>query len=392
MIQAQPRLSTPDSGSVCPTACPGCAHRDLSAAQSLEIKEQWLAKKLSAWRERLAPIKASAPEERTGYRDSVCLSARWMDGAWAVGLLTRIHESGAGQDTVIPIPACPVHSPRVNAALACLTEALPPAPDFPMSHYVQSGAQVSLVVKTRDMPALSWLTPERIERLENAAIEGLWLHRHPCAGRKVFAKNQWDLVWGKARSVDSGLLRPQGLVYGPTSFQQLIPALYAKALDAAEAFLEPGPGDLFFDLYCGTGAGLVRWCEASRHVIGVEVSGESLECARVNAPFATLYRGACRHRLPQLSDALARPHGKRLIFANPPRTGLEPELRQWITEVCGPDQMAYLSCSAGTLQRDLLELEARGYQAETIIPYDFFPQTHHVEALAMIRRTRTNSF
>ena len=336
-------------------------------------------------------MKAPAPQERSGYRDSVCLSARWEDGAWTVGLLTRTHASGVWQDDVIPIPACPVHSPRVNAALACLTEALPPAPAFPMSHYVQAGAQVSLVVKTRDMPAMSWLTPNQMEKLENAGIEGLWLHRHPCAGKKVFAKNQWDLLWGKARSVDDRLLRPRKLVYGPTSFQQLIPALYARALDAAEAFLEPGPTDLFFDLYCGTGAGLARWGEKTRQVFGVELSGESIECARVNAPHAALYRGACRHRLPQLSEALARPHQKRLLFANPPRTGLEPELRQWITEVCRPDRMAYLSCSAGTLKRDLLELQDRGFQAEALIPYDFFPKTHHVETLALIRRTRTNS-
>ncbi len=390
MTLSPPELLHTDPGSTCPPACPGCAHRGLSAVQSLEKKQQWLQRSLSGWRRELVPIEAPAPGERMGYRDAVCLSVRPEDGARAVGLLTRIHADGAWKETVVAIPACPVHSPRVNAALACLTRALPPPPDFPMSHYVQSGAQVSLVVKTSEMPAMSWLTPERIEKLENCGIEGLWLHRHPCAGKKVFAKNQWDLVWGKARSVDHRLMRPQGLVYGPTSFQQLIPALYARALDAAEAFLEPGPGDLFFDLYCGTGAGLARWSRSSRQVIGVEASGESIECARINAPHANLYRGACRHRLPQLSDAFARPHGKRLVFANPPRTGLEPELRQWVTEACQPAQMAYLSCSAGTLKRDLLELETKGYQVESLIPYDFFPQTHHVETLALLRRTRTN--
>jgi len=337
------------------------------------------------------PIEAPAPAARTGYRDSVCLSARWVDDAWAVGLLTRNHESGPCRDIVIPIPACPVQSPRVNAALACLSQALPPETDFPMVYYHQSGAQVTLVVKTRQMPEMSWLTPERAEKLKKAGVEGLWLHRHPCAGRKVFAKNHWDLLWGKPRSTDHRQAGQQGLVYGPTGFQQLIPGLYQKALETAENFLEPGAADIFFDLYCGIGAGLGRWCRASNHVIGVELSGESLDCARVNAPEATVYRGACRHRLPQLTTALASPHSKRLLFVNPPRIGLEHELRRWIAQVCRPEKIAYLSCSAGTLQRDLLDLQAHGYTTEKIIPYDFFPQTHHVETLALIRRSRTGS-
>ena len=52
-----------------------------------------------------------------------------------------------------------------------------------------------------------------------------------------------------------------------------------------------------------------------------------------------------------------------------------------------PDRMAYLSCSAGTLRRDLDALVQTGYAVERITPYDFFPQTHHVETLALLRRS-----
>ncbi|MDD3708601.1 MAG: hypothetical protein PHR17_10130 [Aminobacterium sp.] len=46
--------------------------------------------------------------------------------------------------------------------------------------------------------------------------------------------------------------------------------------------------------------------------------------------------------------------------------------------------MAYLSCSAGTLARDLLYLEEKGYEVKHITPYDFFPNTYHVETLACL--------
>jgi tRNA/tmRNA/rRNA uracil-C5-methylase (TrmA/RlmC/RlmD family) len=50
-----------------------------------------------------------------------------------------------------------------------------------------------------------------------------------------------------------------------------------------------------------------------------------------------------------------------------------------------PQRMAYLSCSAGTLRRDLEHLTAAGYRVMRIIPYDFFPQTHHVETLVFLK-------
>ena len=48
-----------------------------------------------------------------------------------------------------------------------------------------------------------------------------------------------------------------------------------------------------------------------------------------------------------------------------------------------PDKLAYLSCSAGTLRRDLEIAASAGYQIKRIIPFDFFPQTHHVECLVL---------
>jgi 23S rRNA (uracil1939-C5)-methyltransferase len=48
--------------------------------------------------------------------------------------------------------------------------------------------------------------------------------------------------------------------------------------------------------------------------------------------------------------------------------------------------MAYLSCSAGTLNRDLSILCSTGYLVERIIPFDFFPQTIHVESLVLLSR------
>ncbi|MFO7838593.1 MAG: hypothetical protein R6X08_03710 [Desulfosalsimonadaceae bacterium] len=361
-------------GSSCPQDCPGCAHRDMSAAASLECKAQWVLKKLDHWRDCIRPIQPPEPALRTGYREKVCLSSIWKGDMWRFGLV-----SGG---RVIPVPGCPVQSARVNSALACFSVCLPPPPLLPLLYYTQSGAQVALVVKSRHMPPLTWIDRRFAEKMEAVGVEGIWIHRNPSAGRRVFAKNWWDLVWGKARSKDE-----DGLVYGPCAFQQLIGRLYARALVAAQSFLTPGPEDLLFDLCSGIGSSLVRWCRITGRVTGVELDGESVYCAEQNAPQAVIYRGTCRHRLPQLSEILKSCDKRRFVYINPPRTGIEEEVCRWIGAECRPERLACLSCSAGTLRRDLLKLEKEhNYRVECIIPFDFFPYTHHVECLALLRR------
>ncbi len=75
----------------------------------------------------------------------------------------------------------------------------------------------------------------------------------------------------------------------------------------------------------------------------------------------------CRFRLKEQGAA------QLLLYVNPPRTGLEPEVRQWITAIARPRRMAYLSCSNGTPGRDLAQLCGAGYPVECIQPYDFSP-------------------
>ena len=73
-----------------------------------------------------------------------------------------------------------------------------------------------------------------------------------------------------------------------------------------------------------------------------------------------------------------------MAYVNPPRSGLEAEVTQALAGELRPVRIAYLSCSAGTLARDLAMLESAGYGVTHILPYDFFPLTHHVEALALL--------
>jgi tRNA/tmRNA/rRNA uracil-C5-methylase (TrmA/RlmC/RlmD family) len=327
---------------------------------------------LQPWADSIWPIVGPSPDRRLGYRDRVTLTARWQaDTGWRFGLVRR--------DELIAIHDCPVHTRRVRTLVHVLAERLPPGTEFPLAYLHVSGAQATLIVKARR--AATAPLADLTAALAATGLEGCWLHLHPAAGRRLFARSGWQLLWGVPRSRDA-----HGLEHGPTAFAQALPELHAASLAAARAHLRPSPEVSVLDLYCGYGASLREWTMAGSAALGVELSGEAVELAAVNAPLATVLRGTCVQRLPQVHDWWGARRVERVAYVNPPRSGLEVETVAALATDLRPARLAYLSCSAGTLARDLASLVAAGYRVSGIHPYDFFPLTHHVEALALLDR------
>jgi 23S rRNA (uracil1939-C5)-methyltransferase len=360
----------------CVERCPGCSHRLMTMQESLVQKEGWLRTQLGEWKELVESIRSEEESGRWEYRRKILLTARCENHRWNFGMIRR--------DEFIAIPGCPVHAEVTQKLIRLLISVLPPDDVFPLAYLHQSDALVTLVLKTKVKPPVDWLTEDVIQELKSMGIQGISVHLNPSAGRRMFAKGGWHLMWGKDHAFNQA-----GLLYGRTSFSQLIHRLHSESVDEAEAFLHPCPEDCVVDLYCGIGSSLVRWVNRGSYAMGIETGGEAVECALRNAPGAMVLRGTCRQRLPQLQQWIESRHKtgrQKLLYANPPRTGIEPEVLQWVTGGMIPGRIAYLSCSAGTLRRDLEIITAAGYEVKRIIPYDFFPQTHHVECLVLAER------
>jgi 23S rRNA (uracil1939-C5)-methyltransferase len=356
----------------CEPACHGCRHRNRTLEASLAQKQQYLHRALEPWVDRLAPVRSAGAASRFGYRDRVTLNARWDDAlGWRFGLMRR--------DELVPIHDCPVHTPRVNRLVAVLRRWLPPFTRFPLAFLHVAGGQATLIVKAKavELADLDLL----LRDLAGSGIDGLWVHCHPAAGRRLFARSGWQRAWGAAQSVGA-----DGVVHGPTSFQQLLPSLHAVALDLAEQHLAPSPRTAVLDLYCGIGVSLRRWARTGAATLGVELGGDAVACARRNAPGAEVLRGTCAQRLPQVRTWSRERAVACAVYANPPRSGLEPEVLAAIATEFQVERIAYLSCSAGTLARDLATLDRHGHTVVSIVPFDFFPGTHHVECLALVER------
>ncbi len=355
----------------CMAACRGCFHRDISVEESMQKKTDWLKKTLGSWSGYLSDISCIPQSEQIGYREKICMPAFWDGTSWQFGLRSK--------KALVPIPDCPMHSTRIKTTYRILQKYLPGPDLFPLAFYVQSGAQLVLVIKASSVEGVRWPEPFFRELLA-AGNEGIWLHLHACEGNNVFAKASWQFLFGKQLSMDS-----LKLIYGPTTYQQTILPLYKQSIVETLDFFSIEPGDGVIDLYSGIGGSLVAWTRAGAYGIGVEISSEAVECARMNLNGTLVLRGKCHERTPQLDEWLGyREINRRLLYTRPPREGMESGLIDWISLTYKPARIAYLSCNGETLKRDLDRFTEHGYHLTNIHPFDFFPRTHHVECLAFL--------
>ena len=170
------------------------------------------------------------------------------------------------------------------------------------------------------------------------------------------------------------------------AFWQVHPAAADVLADAVLAGLEPRPGDVALDLYCGAGlfAGvLAPLVGPSGTVIGVEADDAAVRDARHNLreySWARVHKGDV--------TAVLRRGGlppARLAVADPPRSGLAREVVDYLgTAGNGISRLAYVSCDPATLARDIGLLSGRGWTLDGLRAFDAFPMTHHVECVAIL--------
>lgn len=155
-----------------------------------------------------------------------------------------------------------------------------------------------------------------------------------------------------------------------------------------------GKTSLIFDAYSGIGA--LGLCLASQvgKVLCIEECVEAAADGEVNAQLNDIDNVdyLCARVEDALPALLTSPDDKPfalpdLIILDPPRAGVDTAALQAIVDT-GIPRIVYLSCAPMTLARDLkFLLQSGAYKLQSIQPFDMFPQTWHIEVLAVLQRT-----
>lgn len=172
----------------------------------------------------------------------------------------------------------------------------------------------------------------------------------------------------------------------PESFFQTN-SLGAKTLyDQIKMFSEINPGESILDLYCGTGTISIYLSAMARKVVGVDAVQKAINDARDNAKLNHISNCTfiCKDALEFLKSNQFK---YDLIIVDPPRAGLDKKSIKLLSNI-DHKRLIYASCNPATFARDVKLLEQNNIILKKVQPIDNFPQTHHIESVALF----TNNF
>ena len=167
------------------------------------------------------------------------------------------------------------------------------------------------------------------------------------------------------------------------AFFQVNPAqaanLYQIALELADLKKE----DSILDAYCGIGMFSLFAATKVKRVLGIEIVASAIQDAQANARANALTNvqfkcGSVEQEIQTLKSIDA-------VFVNPPRNGCEASVLEAFAKM-NIKKIIYVSCDPATLSRDIAYLTQKGYELVKVQPLDMFPQTTHVESVALLVR------
>lgn len=178
---------------------------------------------------------------------------------------------------------------------------------------------------------------------------------------------------------------------GPKTFFQTNPVQAIELYNTALSFATLQPHELVYDLYTGTGTIANFMAMQCKKVIGIESVEESIEQAKLNSESngiknTEFFVGDMRETL---SSTFFEEHGfPDVIITDPPRAGMHPDV---VSRICnsGAGRVVYVSCNPSTMARDIALMKDH-YTLIKAKPVDMFPQTDHIECVALLTKRNLN--
>lgn len=157
----------------------------------------------------------------------------------------------------------------------------------------------------------------------------------------------------------------------------------------------PGEPNYLVDAYCGSGLFSITCSQNVSKVIGVEVSADSVKFAERNAKTNNIENAQfIVGKAEQIFGSIDSPPDRTSVILDPPRKGCDDVFLNQLSTY-HPAKIVYISCNVHSQARDIdwfitKTEHGKDYEVESIKGFDFFPQTHHVESVAVLKIKGSN--
>lgn len=383
VIDASPERIEPS----CPhyQHCGGCQLQHLSAVPQLAYKQKALLNLLKR-QQGLEPAQLLPPIESPayGYRARVRLG---VDGAQQLSFREQ------GSDHLVAIRQCPVVDPLLAPLIPQLQawlDTLPPkagVTHIELLAALDANDQPASGVVIRHLKPLSVAAKQSLEQL--AGLSACWFQ----------AEKQGSLQNAQGETADprlylqlpavsdaDGTLSPVTLGFHPQDFTQVNPQVNRQMVAQALEWLNLTPADRVADLFCGIGNFTLPLAQQAGWVVGIEGAEtmvgrgheNSARNGQPNCDFWALDLGS------QALSSLLQTERINKVLLDPPRAGALFVCEQMATSAV--ERLVYVSCNPASFARDAAVLVDGGFVLAAMRVLDMFPQTIHMETMALFVR------
>jgi 23S rRNA (uracil1939-C5)-methyltransferase len=349
VVEASPARVAPRCPHYVRDECGGCQLQHLEPAAQREARRGFVGEALRRLARRDTPDPPLAPAaEEFDYRTKITLAVS------ADGRRIGLHPYDR-PDQVFELEWCHITVPELMGAWQAVRAVRPLLPPRLESVVLRRDRRGGVHLMLRSAGSEAWSGAARLHGAlrQRSTPVTIW----------------WQSAEGAPRAM-AGADEP----YPATVFEQVHPAMGDRVRARAVEALGPLAGRHVWDLYAGIGETTVALARGGASVESVESDRRAVDEAERRGPAARRHAARVEHVL----DGLRPPE---LVVTNPPRTGMDARVVEAL-ERLRPRRVVYVSCDPATLARDLTRLP--GYRLTDVQAFDLFPQTAHVETVAVL--------
>lgn len=330
-------------------------------------------------------------EHPVKYRNKAQVPVRRVNGVLETGFFRK------NSHNLMPLEDFFIQDPVIDQVVVALQDLLRRFDLKPYDEKEQSGLIRNLVVRRghysgQIMVVLVTTRPKvfRVDQLIEQVIKqfpeivSVMQNINDQNTNAIFGK-EWRTLYGQDYITDQ-MLGNDFQIAGPAFYQvntEMAEKLYRTAIDFAELKKD----DVVIDAYSGIGTIGLSVAKHVKEVYGVELIPEAVENSKKNAQLNNISNAhyVCDTAENAMKNWLKDGIQPTVILVDPPRKGLTESFIKASAQT-GADRIAYISCNVATMARDIKLYQELGYELKKVQPVDLFPQTHHVETVALLSK------